>query len=426
MLRLITSRWVRLALVAAVVTAIVVAVLRLRRSPAVPETAPHAGAKREATKATGTTPEWPPAPILGTPTAEDLKRYAARPYIPRFLNPDGPPREPAKPLDAATRRSLVRWGAIAAALVLLVFASQALETATFSKETETETQAQYSEHHYFDEDSRGVLDGRDCTPASPAPGGMLHAFCAEEKNAGAIAGEQSAATPSSDPSPVPSPEETAEASEAWGRQEPDRDCAPAAGAPVVRRVNPRVVRAVNRQWARIERWLRTNAPASYRTLAKPARARTIAIAEAQMGLMFPDALRASLLRHNGAVSAGRTWPFGFLGQENMGVREIRDTWRTMCGIDAEDVSDPRSEWWDGRMIPFASDGSGNNLVIDSVRRDVGETDHEGQMNFEFGEAPIRSYYALLKGTADALETGGLVGHWKPQVVEGELDWDVPD
>jgi cell wall assembly regulator SMI1 len=70
---------------------------------------------------------------------------------------------------------------------------------------------------------------------------------------------------------------------------------------------------VNRQWRRIEAWLKTNAPRSHRTLGKPGKAETIAAAEARMGLPFPDDLRASLLRHDGTVFVKDTWGFGFLG-----------------------------------------------------------------------------------------------------------------
>ncbi|MFD8528870.1 SMI1/KNR4 family protein [Streptosporangium canum] len=434
MLRLITSRWVRLALVAAAVAAIVVAVLRLRRSPAVPgdalrtEIAPGSGLGPEVEAVPAPSPQWPPAPILGTPTADDLKRYAVRPYIPRFLAPDSPPR---KPLDDLTRRRLTRWGAVAVALCLLVFGTQALENATFSKDGTTTSSegVEYTEEHFFDEDSRDVLDGRDCTPASPVPGGRLHSLCAAETDLTGMdsGGGENVLTFPGSLSATPVPEETSvsgEGQEASG-PEPDQDCAPVVRTPAARKVSPRVTRAVNRQWARIERWLKANAPASRRTLRGPAKARTIAVAEAQMGLRFPNDLRASLLRHNGAAAVGGTWPFGFLSNGFLGVREIRDTWRMLCEIDGEeDGSDPRTEWWDGRMIPFGSDGSGNHLVADSVMRDVGETDHEGQMSFTPGGIPIRSHYALLKAVADAMETDGAVGYWKPGVTEGELDWDV--
>jgi hypothetical protein len=76
------------------------------------------------------------------------------------------------------------------------------------------------------------------------------------------------------------------------------------------------------------------------------------------------------------------------------------------------------------MLPFGADGMGDHLVIDSVWRDVGDTDHEGSMSFRPGGVRIHSYYALLKATADALENGGSIGFWKPEVVAGELDWEV--
>lgn len=411
---------------AAAVAAIVVAVLRLRRSPAVPgaalraEIAPGSGSGLgpEVEAVPAPSPQWPPAPILGTPSAEDLKRYAVRPYIPRFLAADAPPR---KSPDDLTRRRLTRWGAVAVALCLLVFGTQALENATFSKETTASSQGEeYTEEHSFSADNLHVLDGRDCMPASPRPDGWFTAVCkkeAESERAGSGGGENAPTFQD----PIPAPEERAEV--------PDADCAPAVRTPAARKVNPRVTRAVNRQWARIERWLKANAPASRRTLRGPARPRTIAVAEAQMGLRFPNDLRASLLRHNGAAAVDGTWPFGFLSNGFLGVREIRDTWRMLCGIDDKvedwgEGSDPRAEWWDGRMIPFGSDGMGNHLVVDSVMRDVGKTDHEGQMSFTPGGVPIRSHYALLKAVADAMETGGVVGYWKPGVTEGEFDWDV--
>nr|BFE88606.1 hypothetical protein GCM10020093_112070 [Planobispora longispora] len=141
----------------------------------------------------------------------------------------------------------------------------------------------------------------------------------------------------------------------------------------------------------------------------------------QMGLLFPDDLRASLLRHDG-IASGRT--FRFFLYQGMDVRGIRDAWRMLCGVDSQDYGDPRGDWWDGRMIPVGEDGLGNHLVVDSVRRDVGETDHEGTMVFAPGGVRIRSYHALLKLTADALETGGTVGHWKPVAVDGWLDWEI--
>ncbi|GAA3445600.1 SMI1/KNR4 family protein [Planomonospora venezuelensis] len=438
MLRLIGSRRVRLALAAVVVVAAVaVAVLRFRRGPA--PSGPVSGAAgngeaprgsdaqasgvrasgaRASREAAAAAP-WPPVPVLGIPTDADLARYAAAPYEPGELPP------PRPPLDEAARRRVVRWGAAAIALCVLVFAAQALETAVFSDETATGPE--YTEEHVYPEDLQDLFADRDCTPPTREAGGMLRTFCvAVVERTPPASGDGDVPEDSAPQAEDLSAAARGEAAEPSGTA-PDEDCRPGTGTPAVRKVNPRVTRAVNRQWARIERWLRANAPGSHRTLAPPARARTIAVAEAQMGLRFPDDLRASLLRHNGSVHAGRVWGFGFLMNESLGVRAIRDTWRGLCETDAGDgADDPRSDWWDGRMIPVGSDGLGNHLVVDSVRRDVGGTDHEGSMDFAPGGVRIRSYHALLKLTADALERGGSIGFWKPVVVGGELDWTVAD
>ncbi|GGS99833.1 hypothetical protein GCM10010156_67370 [Planobispora rosea] len=450
MLRLLSSRWVRLALAAAVTVTVVAAVLRVRglrraaggpRARTTPGTArdrrvpQSAGAPAEASPGEDTAPPapgsppsqpWPPVPILGTPTDADLARHATRPYEPKPRPPHAP--RPLRPsLGEAARRRVVRWGGAAIALCVLVFAAQALETAVFSKEA---AGPEYTEEHIYPEDLQDLFDDRECTPPTREASGMLRTFCTAETpepvtgDGGALTADAMPGTaPPSTGDPVARPP-AEPAGEGPDGTVPDDDCRPGTGRPVIRKIDPRVTRAVNRQWRRIERWLKTNAPRSHRTLAPPARARTIAIAEAQMGLRFPDDLRASLLRHNGSVSADRTWGFGFLGNESMSVRGIRDTWRGLCEIGADGYGDPRGDWWDGRMIPVGDFGTGDKLVVDSVRRNVGKTDHAGTTDFAPGGVRIRSYHALLKMTADALETGGTVGYWKPVVIDGELEWDV--
>ncbi|GAA3165148.1 hypothetical protein GCM10010466_65010 [Planomonospora alba] len=420
MRRLITLRWVRLALAAGAAAAAVaaaVAAVRLRSRPAPPgaRRAPGTGtagggAARRESSAAGTVPEedregktaepWPPVPVLGTPTAADLARYARRPYEPRPL----PPRRP--PLDGTARRRPARWGSAAAALCLLAVAATALESAVFSEEA-PEGPAYVEEHYFSDDQLPLVLADRDCTTPVRLEDGRLHARCtaATPGPDRAAPGGDGAAGPPGEPGSLTAV-----------RSGPDRDCGPRTAAPVVRRIDPEVTRAVNRQWARIERWLRANAPATHRSLARPARARTIAVAEAQMGLRFPDDLRASLLRHDG-------FPH-FLRYAGVGVRGIRDTWRSLCASDGVDTADPRTDRWDGRMIPVGADGLGNHLVVDSVRRDVGETGHGGAVSFTPGGVRIRSYHALLRTVADALEGGGSVGRWRPVARDGALGWEI--
>ncbi|WP_181448810.1 SMI1/KNR4 family protein [Nonomuraea aridisoli] len=324
--------------------------------------------------------QWPPAPILGTPTVKDAERYAAKPSV---LDRPSRPLPPRQPLDEATRRGLTRWAVAGLVLVVLAAGVQALESAVFSGGTE------------------------EVTVATTEQGGVT-----------AVLGDLDEPIPdhAAVRDPVPSPSYVSSS---------DADCRPRQAAPRVRKVDAKVTRAVNRQWRRIEAWLEKNAPRSRRTLAGPAKPQAIAAAEAELGLRFPDDLRASLLRHNGSRFVTGTGAFGFLGHANLSVREIRENWRMLCEIDSQDMGgDPRTDWWDGRMLPVSDDGMGNHLVVDSARRDVGQTDHEGVMSFRPAGLRIRSYYALLKTTADALEQGRSIGYLRPKAVGGELAWDV--
>ncbi|MFC4119361.1 SMI1/KNR4 family protein [Nonomuraea zeae] len=228
-------------------------------------------------------------------------------------------------------------------------------------------------------------------------------------------GEQATGSPRGS---VPTPAGQATGSPTAGV--PDPGCSPAPRPVTVRPIDPRVRRAVNRQWRRIERWLRANAPRTYRTLRAPGRARTIAVAESQMGVDFPDDLRASLLRHNGSRG-----PLGFgwyAGAVNLGTREIRDSWRRLCRWDGSGPA--KAESWNGRMIPFlyVTERDGENpayAVADTADGKVSWTD--GTIS---GAAPrLPSYYALMRTVADALEQGQEIGGRRPAVRRGVLRWD---
>ncbi|MER6945542.1 SMI1/KNR4 family protein [Nonomuraea sp. NPDC000554] len=207
---------------------------------------------------------------------------------------------------------------------------------------------------------------------------------------------------------------------------PDPNCRPERRPVAVRPLDPKVKRAVDRQWRRIERWLKSHAPRTYATLGRPGRARTIAVAESQMGVHFPDDLRASLLRHNGARAFGLApW---HAGAGNLGIREIRDTWRHLCRSSPTDTgADPRVQEWNGRMIPFLSfqerqDGDMEYALVDSAVGDVGWDDTVSGMAFP----RMPSYYALMRAVADALERGGPVCGARPLVEHGTLRWTDAD
>ncbi|MCF6475468.1 hypothetical protein FAF44_45005 [Nonomuraea sp. MG754425] len=191
---------------------------------------------------------------------------------------------------------------------------------------------------------------------------------------------------------------------------PDSRCSPEPRPVTVRPVDPKVRRAVNRQWRRVERWLKANAPRTYRTLGAPGRARTIAIAESQMGVDFPDDLRASLLRHNGSRGPD-AFGFGFWpgGAANLGTRDIRDAWRASCSGERTGAE---------RLIPFLRQARpGAYAVVDSAGGAVGWDDQDS------ATAPgAASYYALMRTVADALERGTPVGDRRPAVERGVLRW----
>ncbi|MFF0861606.1 hypothetical protein ACFYUV_07625 [Nonomuraea sp. NPDC003560] len=186
------------------------------------------------------------------------------------------------------------------------------------------------------------------------------------------------------------------------------NCAPRRRPIDPRRVAPDVKRAVDAQWRRIERWLRSNAPRTYRTLGGPVRARTIAVAESQMGVDFPDALRASLLRHNGARGAG---VLGFRpgAGDHLTVRGIRDAWREMC------ARRPAGSW-DGLLIPILS-----YTAADGVTAYATVSSADGTVSGVTGRR-LRSSYTLLRTVADALERGGAIDGRRPVVTGGVLRW----
>ncbi|MFD1937999.1 SMI1/KNR4 family protein [Nonomuraea mangrovi] len=297
-------------------------------------------------------------PVLGRPTPEDLERYHRRP-VSRFLN-----------------------GLLAGLILgLLVAGVGTVAAITSAGEAEKE---------------------REQLVSMRARSGTAEQGHAPEPSIADVP------TPSPSPSPAIAPT-------------PDPACAPERRAVVVRPLDPQVKRQVDAQWRRLERWLRRNAPVTYASLRGPGRARTIAVAESQTGLRFPDDLRASLLRHNGGMPLGPDKGVG------LGIREIRDGWRSMCRGDMVEGDDPRAEYWNGRMIPFLlypeNDENRIYAVIDSVVGDVRWVDGWDDGGAGVGPSHRPSYLDLLRANADALQRGAAVDGWRPRVVRGAVRWE---
>ncbi|GGK88285.1 hypothetical protein Sme01_01310 [Sphaerisporangium melleum] len=200
-------------------------------------------------------------------------------------------------------------------------------------------------------------------------------------------------------------------------------CVRVGGPFVVRPVHPKVARAVDGQWLRVERWLKAHAPVTYARLRPPARTRTIAIAEAQMGIPLPASLRASLLRHDGSGPGGLELP----GWQALGVREIRDAWRALCTERTSPPAAPGTGGWDPGLIPFAVSTVGAALPADPMVA-VADGRDGGVRVLNAGGSPAAtgarwtSYYALLTATVRSLRTGTVVDGLRPTVTGGRLLW----
>ncbi|KAB8192710.1 hypothetical protein FH608_024845 [Nonomuraea phyllanthi] len=307
------------------------------------------------------------------------------------------PAEPLPPPQAPPRRSAgtgigLMWAAIAA--IVAVALGIAVVPTEFQKAEEVRYRAYQAEQAAFAAEMDAATDAPATTPVAPT--------ATPVPTYGSEVPVRVSTTPGVTASGVPDPGVTAS-----GVPAPSTTGLPAACMPRgpvrVRPIRPEVRAAVNRQWRRIERWLRANAPGTYAGLAAPGRARTIAVAEAQMGLEFPDDLRASLLRHNG-VSGPLPARFTLAGEEPSGVREIRDRWRQDCAARVSH-GDPA-----GRLIHVGTltevDADTGHVVASAVRPD-----------------PIwPSYHAMLRDVADALEEGRPVLGARPTVEQGLLHW----
>lgn len=230
-----------------------------------------------------------------------------------------------------------------------------------------------------------------------------------------------AGAPRPSPTPAPIPEPTAEPAPRKLTPEQARatGCRPARRPAVFRVPAREVASRVGAAWRRIERLLARKAPATYRALRAPAAPTAIAKAEAAMGLRFPDDLRASLLRHDGAKPGG-FGPAPFY--EFMSVKSAYADWKMLCGIMLKGPEEVYGGSWDGHLIPFASAIDGGNLFIDTRTGKTGEYFSEEGLSLQ-GDVAWPSYLALLVATAESLRTGRPIRGWRPTIEKGVLDWE---
>ena len=148
-------------------------------------------------------------------------------------------------------------------------------------------------------------------------------------------------------------------------------------------------------WARIEAWLKENAPKALATLQPPATDAQIAELEKALGMALPPDLLASLEIHDGQTNPSQ-WIGLMNGWRLMSCQEIARFSKTMArlmadgdfeGMEAEgDGCQVKSDWWNRSLIPFMESGDGNYLCLDM---DPDEDGQKGQVITFWHDEPER-------------------------------------
>ena len=173
-------------------------------------------------------------------------------------------------------------------------------------------------------------------------------------------------------------------------------------------------------WTRIIAWLRVHAPADVDVF--PAADRDmISATAAQLGIAFPDQLVEFYQRLDGANS-GSVFPspddydMAFIP---MPLDEVLVNWsgqKQLVEVGQFDDCTPRSAaeirsvWWDPGWIPFATNGGGDFLCVDSVPTAAGQIGQVISHSHETGEHRFlsRSLADYLQDLAKKLEDGQFV------------------
>jgi len=170
---------------------------------------------------------------------------------------------------------------------------------------------------------------------------------------------------------------------------------------------PAKVRAL---WHEIQEWYAKNTPRLEKSLHAGATAAQLAAFEKQTGLTLPADYKASLETHNGEVSVH---DYTYLSLDG-----VANNWSNMTKLlDAGTFADAevyeqgegviQNTWWHRGWIPFAEDGGGNMLCIDTAPAARGTA---GQiLRMELGSGPgvmeYQSFLAWLEHYHDDLVAG---------------------
>ncbi|WP_157253431.1 SMI1/KNR4 family protein [Nonomuraea typhae] len=187
-----------------------------------------------------------------------------------------------------------------------------------------------------------------------------------------------------------------------------------------RTVDPALSARVNGAWERIERWLGAHASATLRALKHPVDFGLITRWEKDARL--PDDLYASLLRHDGAEgNLGK----GFQLPPDIGLADLSSSlnWSNCLELVLDgsmDKANTEDGLWHGSLIPFGSNGHGDELFVDPRTGRVGDKRNQEHIDYSRGWP---SFVAMLEAVAASLEGGTPLRDRYPSVTAGcELRW----
>jgi cell wall assembly regulator SMI1 len=120
-------------------------------------------------------------------------------------------------------------------------------------------------------------------------------------------------------------------------------------------------------WDRIHVWLAANAPKVQKSLCRGASERAIRAAEREMGVTFPDDVKACYRIHDGQREGGADFLYGWHWNSLDGMLE---DWRLLKGM-SENVEGSRgsddvtqTDWWHPAWLPILTNYNGDFRCLD--------------------------------------------------------------
>ncbi len=184
-------------------------------------------------------------------------------------------------------------------------------------------------------------------------------------------------------------------------------------------------------WARIDAWLKVNAPKVFDRLQPGASDSVIEAVENALSIQFPEDVKASYRIHNGQQTI---YDYGLIpdAQEFLSLDRVQAEWAVWKELlnqgQLVGKSEPglgiKSDWWNARWIPLTWDGDGNHYCLDLDPAEGGTVGQIIRMIHDdsYRELLAPSFHSWLEDYAAKLESGEYVFSEKhfPGIVSLEL------